>query len=63
MKKLSLLLSGFILVFLFTGCTSVKRFKSVSYKAQDNTLVDMELFGSRLSMEGVESPQTEICGI
>lgn len=60
MKKLSLLLSGFILVFLLSGCTSVKRFKSVSYKAQDNTLVDMDLFGSRLSMEGVESPKRNL---
>ena len=60
MKKLSLLLSGFLLLFLFCGCTSVKRFKSVSYEAQDNTLVDMDLFGSRLSVEEDESPQTNL---
>ena len=55
MKKLSLLLSGFLLLILFAGCTSVKRFKSATYKTQDNTLVDMELFGSRLTMDGTES--------
>ncbi len=54
MKKLSLLLTGILLLFSITGCTSVKRFKSVSYKGQDNTLVDMELFGSRLTMNDVE---------
>ena len=55
MKKLSLLLSGFLLLILLTGCTSVKRFKSAAYKTQDNTLVNMELFGSRLTGDGTES--------
>lgn len=55
MNKLFFPLSVLILLFFFSGCTSVKRFKSASYKAQDNTLVDMDLFGSRLSMDGIES--------
>ncbi len=49
MKKLSRLLSVFLLLFFVTGCTSVKRFKSATYKSQDNTLVDMKLFGASLS--------------
>lgn len=60
MKKLSLLLSGFLLLFLCNGCTSVKRFKSATYKSQDNTLVDMDLFGSRLTMDGTESPDRNL---
>ena len=55
MKKLSLLLSGILLLLFVSACTSVKRFKSATYKSQDNTLVDMDLFGSRLTMEGTES--------
>lgn len=51
MKKLPILLSGILLLSIISGCSSVKRFKSVSYKAQDNTLVDMDLFGSRLTMD------------
>ncbi|MEN8228409.1 MAG: hypothetical protein ABFS38_09670 [Bacteroidota bacterium] len=57
MKKLSLLLSGLLLLLICTGCTSVKRFKSATYKTEDNTLVDMELFGSRLTMEETVSPE------
>jgi hypothetical protein len=54
MKKLTFLLSVILLMFIISGCSSVKRFKSVSYKAQDNTLVDMDLFGSRLTMDETE---------
>ena len=54
MKKLTFLLSVILLMFIISGCSSVKRFKSVSYKAQDNTLVDMNLFGSRLTMDETE---------
>jgi len=60
MKKLSLLLSGILLLLLSTGCTSVKRFKSDTYKSQDNTLVDMELFGSQLVSDGLESSQRNL---
>lgn len=33
------------------ACTSVKRFKSVDYRGEDNTLVDVELFNTRISNE------------
>ncbi len=55
MKKLSFLLSGFLLLFFITGCTSVKRFKSATYKAQDNSLVDMNLFNYSLKAAGSET--------
>jgi hypothetical protein len=48
MKTRSLLCSGLILLVIASGCTSVKRFKSASYKGEDHSLVDMNLFGSRL---------------
>lgn len=48
MKKPSLLLSVFLLLILFSGCSSVKRYQSAEWKGQDNSLVDMELFGARL---------------
>lgn len=54
MRKLSILLIGLLLLSLFSTCTSVKRFKSATYKSVDNTLVDMELFGSMLVPEGIE---------
>ena len=54
MKKLYFLLSGFLLILGLAGCTSVKRFKSAVYKSEDNSLVDMKLFGSSLVGEGSE---------
>jgi len=48
MKKPSLLLSVFLLLLVVSGCSSVKRYKSAEWKGQDNSLVDMELFGARL---------------
>ena len=54
MKKLSPLLAVFLLLFFTTGCTSVKRYKSAIWKEQDNSLVDMELFGARLTQPGSE---------
>lgn len=48
MKKRIFLLAGSLVIYLFAGCTSVKRFRSATYKSEDNTLVDMTLFGSRL---------------
>ncbi len=60
MKRLSFLISGILLVSFITGCSSVKRYKSVTYKSQDNTLVDMELFGSRLTMNEMEPPDKNL---
>lgn len=39
-----------VLLFLsmVSGCTSVKRFKSADYKGEENSLVDMSLFSTRL---------------
>lgn len=60
MKKLFLLLSGIVWLFVITGCTTVKRFKSARYIGQDNTLVAMDLFGSRLSTDGSEDPEKNL---
>jgi len=48
-------LAGTVLLFLFTACTTVKRFKSADYKGSDNGLVDVELFSSRLADEPMVS--------
>jgi len=55
MKKPSLLLSVCLLLFLTAGCSSVKRHKSAQWKAQDNSLVDMELFGASLEHPGMDA--------
>lgn len=39
------------MLLMFAACTSVKRFKSVEYKGEDNSLVDVELFNARISDE------------
>ena len=54
MRKLSFLISGAILLLTITACTSVKRFKSVDYRGEDNSLVDVELFNARISAEPSE---------
>jgi len=43
------------MLFFIIGCTSVKRFKSATYKAQDNSLVDMDLFDYSLTAAGFET--------
>jgi len=48
MKTLTHLSAGLLMLILFSGCTSVKRFKSADYKGEDNSLVDMSLFGTSL---------------
>ena len=53
MRKICLLLSGAVLLVILGGCTSVKRFKSAAYKGEDNSLVDVELFNTRLSTEAL----------
>jgi hypothetical protein len=53
MRNLILLLAGLVLLLFASSCTSVKRFKSVDYKGSDNSLVDVELFSSRLAAEAV----------
>ena len=53
MRKFSFLIAGLLLLLTITACTSVKRFKSVEYKGEDNSLVDVELFNARISDEPV----------
>jgi hypothetical protein len=53
MRKLFFLLSGALLLLILSACTSVKRFKSVDYLGEDNTLVDVELFNARITAEPV----------
>jgi hypothetical protein len=49
MKKLLVLLSGVWLLILLSGCTSVKRFKSVTWEGVDNSLVEVELFSAKMT--------------
>lgn len=51
MRTFNFLLSGAILLLTLTACTSVKRFRSADFKGEDNSLVDVELFNTRLSPE------------
>jgi len=60
MKKLILLLIGILWLFLFTGCTSVKRFKSAQWKGEDNSLVNVELFSAKLNDPLVESEERNL---
>lgn len=53
MRKFTFLITGSLLLFAITGCTTVKRFKTADYKGEDNSLVDVELFNTRLSGEPV----------
>ncbi len=54
MRRSIFLLAGSILLLTITACTSVKRFKSVDYKGEDNSLVDVELFNARISADPAE---------
>jgi hypothetical protein len=63
MKKFSNLLAGSLLLCLLAGCTSVKRFKSAKYIGEDNSLVRMELFGSKLGQKLSQSPQLNLWGL
>lgn len=48
MKNPAKISAWLLLFFLLFSCTSVKRFKSASYKGEDHGLVDMELFEATL---------------
>ncbi len=54
MLSVNLLLFVTIMIFLVNGCSSVKRYKSASWKGEDNSLVNMELFGTRLEQAVTE---------
>jgi len=60
MRTLTKVLAGLLLLFMITGCTSVKRFKSASYKGEDHSLVDMTLFGASLDQPGMEPQGTSL---
>ena len=49
MKSLQFTGGLMILLIMVSGCTTVKRYRSASFKGRDDSLVDMELFGARLS--------------
>ncbi len=53
MRNFLFLIAGSILLFVLSGCTSVRRFKTAKYMGTDNDLVDVELFSSRLTGEPV----------
>lgn len=48
MKNFTPIFTGLFCLSLISGCTSVKRFKSADYKGEENSLVDMSLFSTRL---------------
>ncbi|HER07952.1 MAG TPA: hypothetical protein ENO20_03485, partial [Bacteroides sp.] len=49
MKKTPVLFSVLMILALLSGCTSLKRYKSATFKAADNSLVGMDLFGYQLT--------------
>lgn len=51
MRKLTFPATVALLLLTMAACTSVKRFKSVDYMGEDHTLVDVELFNTRISGE------------
>lgn len=55
MKKIWILVLGAWVLLDFTGCSSVKRFKSATYKQSDPTLVELDLFSTKLSEGATES--------
>ena len=51
MRIFFFLFAGSVLLFSLCGCTSVKRFKTAAYKGEDNRLVEVDLFHTRLSAD------------
>jgi hypothetical protein len=60
MKNFTSLISGTLLLITLTGCTTVKRFKTADYKGEDNSLVDVELFSTRLSGDRPMTPEKNL---
>ncbi len=52
--SIKLLMIATTMLLLVDGCSSVKRYKSASWKGEDNSLVNMELFGARLEQAASE---------
>ncbi len=55
MKNWISLLAAGALLFIHSGCTSVKRFSKATYRGTDNSLVDMELFSASLEEVAAET--------
>lgn len=60
MKKPPRLLSILLLLSFATGCSSVKRYKSATWMEEDNTLVNMELFGATLEQTASVAPERNL---
>jgi hypothetical protein len=55
MRKFFILLAGGYVLISLMGCTSLNRFKSATYREQDHTLVELDLFSTQL-LQGVAGP-------
>ncbi len=51
MKRNGFLSAGVILLALLTGCSTARRFRSASYQGVDHSLVEADLFDTRLQSE------------
>jgi len=60
MRKYAFLITGSLLLFIITGCTTVRRFRTADYKGVDNSLVDVTLFNSRLSGEPIMTQEKNL---
>jgi len=49
-----------MMLLLVDGCSSVKRYKSASWKGEDHSLVNMELFGTRLEQPFAEKQERNL---
>jgi hypothetical protein len=49
MRKVISLLTGALFLLTITACSTLKRFKTAQYKGEDNSLVDVALYNTRLS--------------
>ena len=54
MKTLISVGTGLLLLLALTSCSSVKRFKTVDYRGEDNRLVDVELFHAGIVEDPME---------
>ncbi len=52
MKRGHYIISLLCILLVLTGCTTLKRYRSATYQAVDNSLVGMDLFGYQLTPSG-----------
>lgn len=60
MRKYTFLITGSLALFIITGCTTVRRFKTAQYKGVDNSLVEVTLFNASLSGEPVKEKEKNL---